>query len=36
MSALVNSPSFELKRYQDPLMIQRALHNAKTIASGLQ
>ena len=32
MSALVNSASFELKRYQDPLTIQRALHNAKTIA----
>ena len=32
MSASVNSPSFELKRYQDPLTIQRALHNAKTIA----
>ena len=32
MSALVNSPSFDLKRYQEPLAIQRALHNAKTIA----
>ena len=32
MSALVNSASFELGRYQDPLTIQRALHNAKTIA----
>ena len=32
MSALVNSASFELRRYQDPLTIQRALHNAKTIA----
>ena len=32
MSALVNSPSFDLSRYQDPLTIQRALHNAKTIA----
>jgi predicted CoA-binding protein len=32
MSASVNSPSFELKRYQDSLTIQRVLHNAKTIA----
>jgi predicted CoA-binding protein len=32
MSASVNSPSFELKRYQDPLTIQRTLYNAKTIA----
>ena len=32
MSAPVNSPPFELKRYQDPLTIQRVLHNAKTIA----
>jgi len=26
------SPSFDLTRYQDPLTIQRTLHNAKTIA----
>ena len=26
------SPSFDLTRYQDPLTIQRILHNAKTIA----
>ncbi len=26
------SPSFDLTRYQDPLTIQRVLHNAKTIA----
>ena len=32
MSALVNSASFDLARYQDPLTIQRALYNAKTIA----
>ena len=25
-------PSFDLARYQDPLIIQRVLHNAKTIA----
>jgi predicted CoA-binding protein len=26
------SPAFDLARYQDPLTIQRVLHNAKTIA----
>ncbi|HEV2986667.1 MAG TPA: CoA-binding protein, partial [Vicinamibacterales bacterium] len=26
------TPSFDVSRYQDPLTIQRALHNAKTIA----
>ena len=26
------SPSFDLRRYQDPLTIQRVLHHAKTIA----
>src|ERR1700752_1201779 len=26
------TPSFELSRYQDPLTIQRVLHNAKTVA----
>ena len=28
----VTFPSFDLTRYQDPLTIQRALHNAKTVA----
>ena len=32
MSAPVNSTPFDLTRYQDPLTIQRVLHNAKTIA----
>ena len=31
MTASINS-SFDLARYQDPLTIQRVLHNAKTIA----
>ena len=26
------TPSFDLRRYQDPLTIQRAIHGAKTIA----
>jgi len=26
------TPSFDLRRYQDPLVIQRAIHSAKTIA----
>ena len=26
------TPAFDLRRYQDPLVIQRAIHNAKTIA----
>jgi predicted CoA-binding protein len=26
------TPSFDLRRYQDPLTIQRVIHNAKTIA----
>ena len=26
------SPSFDLARYQDPMTIQRVLHNAKTVA----
>src|SRR5437762_491560 len=32
MTVSVNSPSLDLRRYQDPLMIQRVLYNAKTIA----
>ena len=32
MSPSVTSPSFDLARYQDPLTIQRILHNARTIA----
>jgi hypothetical protein len=32
MTVSTNSPSFDLTRYQDPLTIQRVLHNAKTIA----
>ena len=32
MTASVNSPSFDLRPYQDPLTIQRVLYNAKTIA----
>ena len=32
MSALANSPSFDLTRYQDPLTIQRVLLNARRIA----
>jgi uncharacterized protein len=32
MTSSVNSPSFDLTRYQDPLTIQRVLHTAKTIA----
>ena len=32
MSPSVSSPSFDLRRYQDPLTIQRLLLNAKTIA----
>src|SRR5215218_9329211 len=32
MSPSVTSPSFELARYQDPLTIQRILHNARTVA----
>jgi predicted CoA-binding protein len=32
MSCPVPSASFELSRYQDPLTIQRVLHNAKTVA----
>jgi uncharacterized protein len=32
MTSSVNEASFDLKRYQDPLTIQRVLHNAKTIA----
>jgi predicted CoA-binding protein len=27
-----SSAAFDLKRYQDPMLIQRVLHNAKTIA----
>ena len=27
-----SSSSFDLRRYQDPLMIQRVLYNARTIA----
>jgi len=32
MSPSVESMPFDLKRYQDPLTIQRVLHNAKTVA----
>ena len=32
MSPSSTSPSFELARYQDPLTIQRILHNARTVA----
>jgi uncharacterized protein len=32
MSPSVTSPSFDLARYQDPLTIQRILHNARTVA----
>ncbi len=32
MSVSVNSGRFDLVRYQDPLTIQRVLHNARTIA----
>ena len=32
MTPPADSPPFDLTRYQDPLTIQRVLHNAKTIA----
>jgi uncharacterized protein len=32
MTSSVNGTSFDLKRYQDPLTIQRVLHTSKTIA----
>ena len=32
MTLPVNTPTFDLTRYQDPLTIQRVLYNAKTIA----
>ena len=32
MTTTASSASFDLTRYQDPLTIQRVLHNAKTIA----
>ena len=32
MTTTASSASFDLARYQDPLTIQRVLHNAKTIA----
>ena len=32
MSATSGSPAFDLRRYQDPLTIQRVLYNAKTVA----
>ena len=32
MTPPVNSPVFDLARYQDPLTIQRVLHRAKTVA----
>ena len=32
MTGAVNLPSLDLRRYQDPLTIQRVLHTAKTIA----
>jgi predicted CoA-binding protein len=32
MTASVDSPLFDLARYQDPLTMQRVLYNAKTVA----
>ena len=32
MTPPVDFPTFDLARYQDPLAIQRVIHNAKTIA----
>src|SRR5947207_13513366 len=32
MTASINLPSLDLRRYQDPLTIQRVLHTARTIA----
>ena len=32
MTPPVNAPLFDLARYQDPLTVQRVLHNARTIA----
>jgi len=32
MTAAINLPSLDLRRYQDPLTIQRVLHTARTIA----
>ena len=32
MTAAVNTGSFDLARYQDPLTIQRVLHTSKTVA----
>jgi predicted CoA-binding protein len=32
MSPTSGSPGFDLRRYQDPLTIQRVLYNAKTVA----
>jgi predicted CoA-binding protein len=32
MTSSTNSAAFDLSRYQDPLVIQRVLYNAKTIA----
>jgi predicted CoA-binding protein len=32
MTAPVDPPAFDLARYQDPLTVQRVLHNAKTVA----
>jgi predicted CoA-binding protein len=32
MTGSVNETSFDVRRYQDPLTIQRALHNSRTVA----
>jgi uncharacterized protein len=32
MSASIDSPLFDLARYQDPLAMQRVIYNAKTVA----
>ena len=32
MTTPASTPAFDLTRYQDPLVVQRVLHNAKTVA----
>ena len=32
MTTPASTPAFDLARYQDPLVVQRVLHNAKTVA----
>ena len=32
MSTPASTPAFDLARYQDPLVVQRVLHNGKTVA----